>query len=294
MPDRRGNNRADRLKNIVRDPRVGLLFLVPGSGTTLRVNGRAHLRVDDALCASFTVEGKTPRSVIVIEVEAVYFQCARAIHRSDLWNPQSMSTRNRCRARGRSSTVSANRSAARPTTANGRSGRRRRCGKRRRRRGLMRSSALRRRGACDRREVAFGRRRPAIAFSISAMWTLSACISSASPDIVRVRRSTRLSLSSPSRLSSAALLELRQQHGDVGASDQQLARQIVLRHAGMPVEVHQHVELRRFQVERQQRRRQGALDGMAGARHRDPVAKARIVPGERLAYCSCLNDNVHA
>lgn len=87
MPDRHGNNRADSLKNIVRDGRVGLLFLVPGSGTTLRVNGRAELSIDPELRASFTVEGKEPRSVIVITVEAVYFQCARAIHRSELWNP---------------------------------------------------------------------------------------------------------------------------------------------------------------------------------------------------------------
>jgi PPOX class probable FMN-dependent enzyme len=88
MPDRRGNNRADSLKNVIRDGRVGLLFLVPGSGTTLRVNGRAHISVDRELCASFTVDGKPARSVIVIEVEAVYFQCARAIVRSDLWNPE--------------------------------------------------------------------------------------------------------------------------------------------------------------------------------------------------------------
>ena len=88
MPDRRGNNRADSLKNIIRDPRVALLFLVPGSGTTLRVNGRAHISIDAALCASFIVEGKPARSVIVIDVDAVYFQCARAIRRSDLWNPE--------------------------------------------------------------------------------------------------------------------------------------------------------------------------------------------------------------
>lgn len=88
MPDRRGNNRADSLKNIVRDPRVGLLFLVPGSGTTLRVNGRATISVDADLCASFAMEGKPARSVLVIAVEAVYFQCARAIHRSELWNPE--------------------------------------------------------------------------------------------------------------------------------------------------------------------------------------------------------------
>lgn len=88
MPDRRGNNRADSLKNIIRDPRVALLFLVPGSGTTLRVNGRAHISIDAELCASFTVEGKPARSVTVIEVDAVYFQCARAIVRSELWNPE--------------------------------------------------------------------------------------------------------------------------------------------------------------------------------------------------------------
>lgn len=88
MPDRRGNNRADSLKNIIRDPRVALLFLVPGSGTTLRVNGRAHISIDRELCASLAVEGKPARSVIVIDVEAVYFQCARAIRRSDLWNPE--------------------------------------------------------------------------------------------------------------------------------------------------------------------------------------------------------------
>jgi uncharacterized protein len=88
MPDRHGNNRADSLRNIVRDPRVGLLFLVPGSGTTLRVNGRAELSIDPQLCASFAVEGKAPRSVMAIAVERVYFQCARAIVRSELWNPE--------------------------------------------------------------------------------------------------------------------------------------------------------------------------------------------------------------
>lgn len=87
MPDRRGNNRVDSLKNIVRDGRVGLLFLVPGSGTTLRVNGTARLSIDPELCASFAVDGQAPRSVIVITIHAVYFQCARAIVRSELWNP---------------------------------------------------------------------------------------------------------------------------------------------------------------------------------------------------------------
>ena len=88
MPDRRGNNRVDSLRNIIADPRVGLLFLLPGSGNTLRVNGRARLSIDPELLASFAVEGKPPRSVIVITVDAVYVQCARAIIRSDLWNPE--------------------------------------------------------------------------------------------------------------------------------------------------------------------------------------------------------------
>ena len=87
LPDRRGNNRIDSLRNIVRDPRVALLFLIPGSGNTLRVNGRAHVATDSALLESFAMDGKAPRSVIVIAVETVYFQCARAIVRSDLWNP---------------------------------------------------------------------------------------------------------------------------------------------------------------------------------------------------------------
>jgi len=71
----------------VRDPRVALLFLIPGSGSTLRVNGHAHVSAVPALLASFRMEGKTPRTVIVMTVHEVYFQCARAIVRSDLWNP---------------------------------------------------------------------------------------------------------------------------------------------------------------------------------------------------------------
>lgn len=87
MPDRRGNNRVDSLRNIVRDPRVALLFLIPGSGTTLRINGEAHLSADPELLESFTVTEKAPRTVIVMTVSEIYFQCARAIVRSDLWNP---------------------------------------------------------------------------------------------------------------------------------------------------------------------------------------------------------------
>src|SRR6201984_1273840 len=87
LPDRRGNNRIDSLRNIVRDPRVALLFLIPGSGTTLRINGEAHLSADPALLESFKMAGKAPRTVIVMAVHEIYFQCARAIVRSDLWNP---------------------------------------------------------------------------------------------------------------------------------------------------------------------------------------------------------------
>jgi PPOX class probable FMN-dependent enzyme len=87
LPDRRGNNRIDSLRNIVRDPRVALLFLIPGHGNTLRVNGRAHLSAEPSLLASFAVEDKAPRSVMVMTVEAIYFQCARALVRSELWNP---------------------------------------------------------------------------------------------------------------------------------------------------------------------------------------------------------------
>lgn len=87
LPDRRGNNRIDSLRNIVRDPRVALLFMIPGVGNTLRVNGRAHLSIAPDLLESFAVEEKAPRSVTVIEVDAVYFQCARALVRSELWNP---------------------------------------------------------------------------------------------------------------------------------------------------------------------------------------------------------------
>jgi uncharacterized protein len=88
LPDRRGNNRIDSLRNIVRDPSVALLFLIPGIGETLRVNGRARISVEPSLLESFAIDGKAPKSVITITVEAVYFQCARAILRSELWNPQ--------------------------------------------------------------------------------------------------------------------------------------------------------------------------------------------------------------
>ncbi|CBS85569.1 pyridoxamine 5'-phosphate oxidase family protein [Azospirillum lipoferum] len=87
IPDRRGNNRIDSLRNILADPRVGLLFLVPGLNETLRVNGRAVIDTDPALCDSFAVDGKAPKSVLVVSIETVFFQCARALLRSRLWDP---------------------------------------------------------------------------------------------------------------------------------------------------------------------------------------------------------------
>lgn len=86
IPDRRGNNRIDSMRNIIRDSRVALLFLIPGIGETLRVNGRALISVDPKLLESFAVDGKLPRSVLVVTVESIYFQCSKAIVRSKLWD----------------------------------------------------------------------------------------------------------------------------------------------------------------------------------------------------------------
>ena len=94
IPDRRGNNRIDSLRNIVRDPRVSLLFLIPGVGETFRVIGRASISTDPALCESFVFAGKTPRAVLIVSVERVYFQCGKAIIRSKLWDPASLVDRN--------------------------------------------------------------------------------------------------------------------------------------------------------------------------------------------------------
>jgi uncharacterized protein len=92
IPDRRGNNRIDSLRNIVRDPRVALLFLIPGINGTMRVNGRAQLSTDPALCASFAMEGKTPKCVIVIHVERVYPQCQKALVRGKAWDASAHMT----------------------------------------------------------------------------------------------------------------------------------------------------------------------------------------------------------
>ena len=87
VPDRRGNNRIDGLVNLIEDPRVGLIFLVPGVNETLRVNGRATISADPALTGRFEVRGKAPITVLVVEVEEAFLHCAKALVRSDLWNP---------------------------------------------------------------------------------------------------------------------------------------------------------------------------------------------------------------
>ncbi|ACM26825.1 pyridoxamine 5'-phosphate oxidase family protein [Agrobacterium sp. SHOUNA12C] len=88
LPDWRGNNRVDSLANIVRDPRIALMFLIPGSNTTMRLNGRAVVSIEESLLGSFEMDGKHPRSVVVITINEVYFQCARAVMRAELWNTE--------------------------------------------------------------------------------------------------------------------------------------------------------------------------------------------------------------
>ena len=90
IPDRRGNNRADSLRNIVRDPRVALLFLIPGVGETLRINGTAAISTDPALLARFPFRDTLPRTVLVVTADRVYFQCPKALVRSELWNPEKL------------------------------------------------------------------------------------------------------------------------------------------------------------------------------------------------------------
>ena len=87
IPDRRGNNRLDTLRNLVVDPRIGLLFLVPGVGTTLRVNGTVELTTDIELRQSFEMQGKLPTTVLVVTTTSVYTQCPKALIRSHLWDP---------------------------------------------------------------------------------------------------------------------------------------------------------------------------------------------------------------
>jgi hypothetical protein len=88
IPDRPGNRIADGLRNILANPHVGLLFLIPGVGDTFRVNGRATLVDDPELLAESAVEGKVPALGILVDIEEAYTQCAKALIRSDLWNPE--------------------------------------------------------------------------------------------------------------------------------------------------------------------------------------------------------------
>jgi hypothetical protein len=94
LPDRPGNNRIDGFRNIVRDPRVALLFLIPGCPETLRVNGRAEISLEPKLMQSFAVNGKLPRCVLIVHIESIYFHCAKAIMRSKLWDEASKIDRN--------------------------------------------------------------------------------------------------------------------------------------------------------------------------------------------------------
>jgi len=84
--DRRGNNRLDTLRNILEDDRIALLFLVPGIGETMRVNGRATISIAPELIEAFTVDGKSPKTVVEVKVERVYFQCSKALVRSGIWD----------------------------------------------------------------------------------------------------------------------------------------------------------------------------------------------------------------
>ncbi|MEM6934724.1 MAG: pyridoxamine 5'-phosphate oxidase family protein [Pseudomonadota bacterium] len=86
LPDRRGNNRADTLRNLVRDDRISLIFMIPGSGSTVRVIGRAVVSVDPDLISTFEMKEKLPRSVIIVTIERVYFHCVKAFHRAQLWD----------------------------------------------------------------------------------------------------------------------------------------------------------------------------------------------------------------
>jgi uncharacterized protein len=88
VPERPGNRLADSLRNILRNPHVGLLFLVPGAGETLRVNGRARIMTDEELLAPLAVDGKLPRLGLLVQIDQVFTHCPKAFIRSDLWNPE--------------------------------------------------------------------------------------------------------------------------------------------------------------------------------------------------------------
>jgi len=89
IPDRPGNNRIDGFRNILQDPRIALLFLIPGVGETFRVNGRASISIDPELMQSFAVNGKLPRSVLIVHIETAFFHCSKAVVRSKLWDEKA-------------------------------------------------------------------------------------------------------------------------------------------------------------------------------------------------------------
>ncbi|WP_339430922.1 MULTISPECIES: pyridoxamine 5'-phosphate oxidase family protein [unclassified Pseudomonas] len=89
LPDRPGNNRIDTLRNVLHDPRVSLLFIIPGIGEMLRVNGTAQISAEPELLDSFAVNGKPAKTVLLVNVQAAYFHCSKALVRSDAWNPQT-------------------------------------------------------------------------------------------------------------------------------------------------------------------------------------------------------------
>jgi len=89
IPDRKGNNRLDSLRNLVVDPRISLLFLIPGVGETMRINGSAEIRTDPELLARFELKGTLPKAVLRISVDRVYFQCQKALRRSRLWSAEA-------------------------------------------------------------------------------------------------------------------------------------------------------------------------------------------------------------
>lgn len=93
LPDRRGNNRVDALRNLVRDPRISLLFMIPGIGNTLRINGSAEISTEPELLASFAMQGKLPKTVLVVTVDRIYFQCPKALVRSRLWSQDAQVSR---------------------------------------------------------------------------------------------------------------------------------------------------------------------------------------------------------
>ncbi len=100
IPDRVGNNRIDSLRNIIVEPHLAVLFVVPGVGETLRVNGRGRISADPALLESFAVDGKPPRTVLLVDVDTVYFHCSKALARSRLWDPARHVERSRLPSAG--------------------------------------------------------------------------------------------------------------------------------------------------------------------------------------------------